>query len=958
MQIELRILFTAFFAGIFLSYGQEPKFFQFAHDQFNGTDIYDVVQDNKKNYYFATNQGLFVHDGYSYNKLSCPEMKSLSLFNLRKANDGSIYCYNLKNQVFRIAEGNIELYYEIPKEDQHSYLYLETKDDTAFILSENITKLANDKKVQSYRVPFQESKMRIAFHFLSDGSCVGLSQKQLVELRNGSINKHQIQTDKDSNVIFSAWIQFGGEDYAIDRRSMGVYKFNPSNKKFKFWKYLTKALQNSSIRTYKIKNQIWVIGHQNGAYVYDLNWEPLYGGKCMFQNYFISDVYEDQEGNIMLSTLGEGILVIPDLGMKSIRIPNNEGIISLCFDDQKHYLIATSDGNIYSYNRIAHTISSIYKSPIKKPVDYMAYWKEKNILVFTSPAGFSFAKWNGSSLDSLREFKGSIKDAVFRDSSALLALNTGLFEVKARLEDFEIKAISNEQVRIFSIEEDKINNQVVLNSAEGTFILDNEGSKKELLFNRNKFISTAVKIDGEKLYLGTAFHGILVYKNGVFLQQIMIPETVLDIIPFKDNLYIRCSHEIYIYHLLKKKLSQLTPSLGLDRKAINDYDISESDILLSYSREIDIIPVEFILNNPAVIPVELGELRVNGKRDANRKIAYSTASYVFDFNVATLRHRNNLQYRYKLKGYDNQWQYQDYMNNSVSYRGLPAGDYEFLLQTQNGNTLSEVKSYKFSILAPFYQRLWFYLVVFLAIALVFYVLFRWRLNLAKKKNEELIRQQELKTDLLKMELKALRSQMNPHFIFNSLNSIQHLVLKEDTDNSYDYLVLFAKLVRSTLNYSDLNFITISEELEFLEVYIGLEKLRFKEDFECELTYNGDDEIKVPPLIIQPFIENALVHGLLHKEGNKELSVTLLLKEDHLQCFIQDNGVGREKAKEINARRGNSHQSFAMTAMQQRIELMNKHLNTDVGKFEIIDLYEGVKAIGTRVELHLPVIHSY
>jgi hypothetical protein len=956
MQIRIGIIFILL---NFLVSAQEPKYFSFGFEQFNGTDIYDAIQDDEGNYYFASNHGLFLHDGYSFAKLSSPEMKSLSLFNLRKDQQGNIYCYNLKNQLFQIRDKKINLFYEIPKAEQHRYLYLELVKDSVHLFAESLFEFDDQGKGNKIPVDFGPGKMRIAYHVLSDGSSVGLSQKQLLYLNSGRETQGPIETDKDSVVVFSSWINIGEETYAIDRKRMGVYRFNKASTKFEFKKYLNcPTLLNSAIRTYKVKNQIWVVGHQNGAFVFDENWNPLYSGKSVFQNYFISDIYEDREGNILLSTLGEGVLVIPDLRMKSIRLNKKEGLISLCTDGQKNQFIATAEGNIYSYSSSTNSLIKIYKSPIKKPVDYIAFWQQQNLLVFTTPSGFSLAKWDGESLNILKELNGSIKDAVFNDSTALLALNTGVYRLLFKEDKFEMNVYLKDKIRSFSIEDYTKSKSIILNSAEGIFSVDQSKNKKEILYKGKKFISTCIKTDKDLLFIGTAFHGILVFKAGTFLRQINVPEAVLDVCPNGSKIFVRCSHEIYVYDTSMSELSALTPRLGLGRKAIKDLDFEDKNIIICYSNEIAIIPEELISNETPDVAIEITGLKINGKYAKKGELPYGSNLFTFNFKVNTLRHRKNIQYRYRLRGYDNKWRKLVYENNFVLYQGLPAGDYVFQVQSINGSKLGNIASYKLNIKAPYYQKLWFYLLLVVLIALLFYLLFRWRLSLIKRKNKEILKQQELKTDLLNMELKALRSQMNPHFIFNSLNSIQHLVLKEDTDNSYDYLVLFAKLVRSTLNYSDLNFININDELEFLKVYIELEKLRFKEDFTCTLNYEGDDEIKVPPLIIQPFIENALVHGLLHKEGERKLDINLSLQEGYLECIIEDNGIGREKAKEINERRGAKHQSFAMTAMEQRIALMNQHLNTQLGKFELIDLYEDGKAIGTRVELLLPVIHSY
>jgi LytS/YehU family sensor histidine kinase len=235
--------------------------------------------------------------------------------------------------------------------------------------------------------------------------------------------------------------------------------------------------------------------------------------------------------------------------------------------------------------------------------------------------------------------------------------------------------------------------------------------------------------------------------------------------------------------------------------------------------------------------------------------------------------------------------------------------------------------------------------------LLFFLVYRYQIRRIDKRNREKLEKQKIQTDLFESELKALRSQMNPHFIFNSLNSIQDLILQKDTNASYDYIVLFADLVRNTLNYSNKDFIPIEKELEFLEVYLSLEKLRFEEDFNYEVSFKGSKDVNVPSLIVQPFIENALVHGLLHQSGQKKLTIEFEYSQK-LTCTVTDNGVGRKRAKEIQERRGNLHESFALDAIKKRLSIMSEQHGEEVG-YTVFDLFDEDTPSGTKVVITMP-----
>ena len=292
--------------------------------------------------------------------------------------------------------------------------------------------------------------------------------------------------------------------------------------------------------------------------------------------------------------------------------------------------------------------------------------------------------------------------------------------------------------------------------------------------------------------------------------------------------------------------------------------------------------------------------------------------------------------------------------NSVKYNSLPTGNYTFEVQPilDKKTTISTTKLMTFKIENPFWKTGWF---IFGSFGLIFgFTIWYFKRNIKLREKERLAELEKisLERELIAINLTALRSQMNPHFIFNALNSIQDLILKQDTEASYDYIVMFAELVRNTLSYSNQDFISIEKELDFLKVYLTLEKLRFGDVFNYTIDFNETESIEVPSLLIQPFIENALVHGLMHKSGDKKLYIAFRIEHKVLKCIIIDNGIGREKASEIANRQGNHHQSFALQAIQKRLEIFNKQSNEHVG-YIIEDVYNNNTSTGTKVILTMP-----
>jgi LytS/YehU family sensor histidine kinase len=198
--------------------------------------------------------------------------------------------------------------------------------------------------------------------------------------------------------------------------------------------------------------------------------------------------------------------------------------------------------------------------------------------------------------------------------------------------------------------------------------------------------------------------------------------------------------------------------------------------------------------------------------------------------------------------------------------------------------------------------------------------------------------------------------MNPHFMYNALNSIQALILKKDIKNSNLYLSQFSRLMRKVLEISGKLEISIQEEVETLELYLSLEQLRFGAEFNYEIIVQKDLDAYscyIPPLLLQPFVENAIKHGLLHKKGDKKLTISFQKEHDTLVCMIKDNGIGRVHAQEIKDRQREAHHSFSTSATQKRIELLN-NVNGKNLALELIDLYENDEPSGTLVIMKIPI----
>ena len=219
---------------------------------------------------------------------------------------------------------------------------------------------------------------------------------------------------------------------------------------------------------------------------------------------------------------------------------------------------------------------------------------------------------------------------------------------------------------------------------------------------------------------------------------------------------------------------------------------------------------------------------------------------------------------------------------------------------------------------------------------------------------------ELQQQKTELEMQALRAQMNPHFIFNSLNSINRFILQNNKAQASEYLTKFSKLVRLILQNSQASLITLESELESLELYLDLEALRFEQHFDYKISVPRDldiDVLKVPPLIIQPYAENAIWHGLMHKEEKGHLDIEVSQQNDQLSFKITDDGIGRKQAAALKSRSATKHKSVGLKITAERIA-MTQNEKGNGSPVTINDLVNpDGNAAGTEVIIKIPVLYS-
>ncbi len=428
-----------------------------------------------------------------------------------------------------------------------------------------------------------------------------------------------------------------------------------------------------------------------------------------------------------------------------------------------------------------------------------------------------------------------------------------------------------------------------------------------------------------------------------------------------NNVWMITQNGLSVYKQIEKTFQNFYKEDGLPKNALDGKLFKNEEGTLYITDPgiiIEINPdnIPFNKNKPAVLITDAAIrdsfycIQINSKGEKLIQTNFKNSNITINFSVLNYNSPNQNTYYYKLEGIDNDWHKSD--RGIASYISVPPGSYTLRVKGSNNSAvMNDAGDFINIIVTPeWYQSLLFKLLCMLALASLVFYFVKMRIKTIRK-------EASLKQKIAETEMEALRAQMNPHFIFNSLNSIENFIMQNEKRLASDYLNKFARLIRMILDSSRNEMVPISKDMEALQLYIDLEQLRFNNKF--SYTTNIDlalltGEYRIPSLLIQPYVENAIVHGLSHSdELHLNLNVTANLQNDKIIYIIQDNGIGRKQASIYNAQNKPQHKSVGLQITADRINNFN---NNEFDAIKITDLYnEKNIPAGTKIEITLKAI---
>jgi sensor histidine kinase YesM len=692
-------------------------------------------------------------------------------------------------------------------------------------------------------------------------------------------------------------------------------------------------------------------------------------GEDFFLAANISCLYKDRQNNYWISTLNNGLMFINDFDNNFIPIYPKPTIMS---KQDERIIIGTENERIYSFEIKKKTLQNIYKNYSNHPIRQITADSISQKIYFTS----SRFKILNNKLQIENEIATAIKDVKKVDEryySFAASGMCGLLEVnKNNTSNWQHKANKNA-----SALSEGFNSIVLLPNTNGKSTAYNPANAGIYYATNNGLKCVTIKKIDDILYKNKPVYisNLQNHQNKIIAlstnEELFEIDQANNIAPFPlpqnlanerfsnfkvhgDAIFLFTQNAIIEYNMANKESKTILPLSN---------NLEVSDMMVIGQKIYFLTSGGMLIKNSSKIggyaepKLVINEIKVNGNRvetDKFKNLDYGEHEIMVKFS--TLSYIPNQQYAVLYKVNNNAWGKLNAENKNLVLSSLSPGNHQLQLKI-DGLKNAPIETLTFYISKPFWLTKFFLLSIGLLTIFLFRFIYKKQINKIKKKNSLIIDKINLEKNLNQSKLKAIKSQMNPHFFYNALNTIQSYILSNDKKQAVNYLSKFSALTRTILEMSEKENIPLSEEIKTLSLYLDIEKARFNDDFEYEIktvNISDTDQIKIPAMLLQPYVENAVKHGLLHKNGTKHLSVIFEKQQNSVSVSIEDNGIGMKKSAELNAIKNRNHRSFAREAIQTRIDLLNKN-NTDKITISYIDKLNGAQlSLGTIIDINIPI----
>lgn len=910
--------------------------------------------------WLATNDGLCSFDGFKFNTFYSDEQTSKPGSNIIQDQYGRIWYCNFDGIIYYVEKGKLKV---LPQQKPLGYHQFSIIDDQLIYLVQNqlcFLDLETLKKTKT--IPF---KTRTVLGIQKWKGTIYIYSDYLYEIKSATVIKKY-------NIPAIVKEKFNGGLLSTSADGLLlVSRFSNDYCHFKQGKFEIKQFSNDIqfIQNIKFENGYNWLCTTKGAIKINLN-----GKNTLVQKYFedfnISAVFKDKDGGHWITTLSDGLLYVPNFNnllYPTISTPTVLNYINgnLFYGTLDEKIVVAPELKSAKKHKI------IYKGNSNHNITTLDYNKAKQTLLFTSNS-FKIADRNGKvNCENIIATKQlvALDDCYYAYAASG---NCGLIKIKNSNSPWNILYQKSEKlkempiafssviknVRGKSVAFDSIKKTIYFATNLGLYQVENNTVSIIKPNNANLNLSKiycyqskiyALSTNNKLIEIDSKANTAKVIYNSKTNNDLLIRIKLID-----NKLYLLTSSSVIAFDL-KNKTKQNIFNIN---STIEVYDIIKKDNALLFATSKGLLRIE---NNEYIKPKAtkflFQKIFVNGKEtsvEQLKQLTYDQSNIEIQYAVIGYLQNPNHPIYYKIN--NNNWFPIDNSNRNLSLSSLASGDYTISFKTSLTENPPAISTLKIKISKPLWAKWWF--ILFLALLGVFgvHLFYKKRIRKIQARNQIILEKVALENSLTQSKIKAIKSQMNPHFFYNALNTLQSYILSNDKKQALNYLSKFSNLTRTILEMTEKETISIAEEIKTLTLYLEIEKARFENDFEFEIIADNSidlEQTKIPSMLLQPYVENAAKHGLLHKNGLKKLIIHFSEDKNFNIITIDDNGIGRKKSNELNAIKNKNHQSFATVAMQNRIDLLNQNQNHKISIQFTDKTNQNQQAIGTTVSLTIP-----
>jgi ligand-binding sensor domain-containing protein len=968
-----RILFI--FSFLFTTARAQDPHPSFRHytveDGLPSSEVYQVKQDSKGYIWFATGNGVSRFNGYEFENFSMSNgLPDNTVFEIFEDNTeriwfvpiscklsyyykGQIYQFKYNKELLKLINNPIKVSFAV---DRKGSVFLG-------VFRDGIYEISPDGKITHH---FGKSDEEVGLNIIQpDSNCLTYSTNLLKSSYKIRFNTPWIKgtatvPDNISEVGASLRIARTKENLTLMTCINKVYVFkSPAD-------YYIQTFPKRVIWLYEdTQGDIWIGTYLGGVYHLE-NGKPEHA-PVYLPNLPVNGIIEDKEGGYWFATEGNGVFYARTKNIKvfdeSIGLKNNK--VNAIVTDSRTVYAGVQNGFVHNLNdSILQTFDLNGKGKLINSISNLYYDKIKNRFLVAGKTDGGIIENNKFTLTNQFElFNKMVPDG---EDNFWIATSMSLNKTEKGKKVFSSVSTTKQLKRINALVR-KNDSSLLVGAVDGLYEFDTNQKNFNYLGANDSVLSNRVLdlayLKG-LLVIATKGKGVLIYDGRKLLQHIdskngLCGDNVYRLFIDGNNIWIATNKGINKVSLVKKEpldyeIKSYTTLNGLSSNEINDILVLNGKTWAATNKGINVFDSESRFEPQESIPLYIDRIIVEDsvmKKAGEYELKHYQNNIRINFLGIAYRNAGKLMYRYRMGGLDTNWNYTQ--SREAMFTTLPPENYHFELQVLNDK--GDPKGYahiRFTIKSPFWQKWWFRLSVLIIISCLIFFYIKYRTDIIKRRE---MKTAELNRTLLSLKLKALRAQMNPHFTFNVMNSIQHFILNSDTESAHRYLSKFSKLIRTILNNSENNTIPLSEELKALELYIQLEAMRFDQSFRYEIIVDETINtmlLEIPSMLIQPYVENAIKHGILPLKQNGRLKIEILRQGRSLKCIIEDNGIGREKAggQETDVQ----HRSMGTSITHERLNVINSLNNSNLSE-RIVDLKdEKGNALGTRVEIYIPI----